>query len=63
MESIEIEELEASTAIAQELIDFLLRLVNEDKRLRKLSIQNLTGLDHPIDKGLFARVAKRTDQF
>ena len=61
VQSIEINELEANTAIAQEFIDFLLRLVKDNERLESLVISNIHGLDKPLDKGLFERVATKTD--
>ena len=63
VESIIVGELEASTANAQEYIDFLLRLLEDDERLKSLEIKNIHGLDEPLNKDLLERVAKKTDSF
>ena len=62
VESIAIDELEAKTAIAQEYVDFLMRLVKDNERLKSLEIKNINCLDEPLDKGLLERVAKKTDE-
>ena len=63
VESIVVTQLEANTAIAQEFLDFLMRLVKDGERLKSLYIGYFHDLDEPLDKGLFERIAKKTDHF
>ena len=53
IKSIKIKKLEATTDIAQELIDFLLRQEIEEGGLEVLKLKDLQKLDKPFDKGIF----------
>lgn len=60
---IDLQDLDASSEVAQEYIDFLFRQKYKDDVLNSIILRNFSGMDQPFDSQLLMKVAGKSKFF